>query len=132
MGPGHSHVNDPSTHDEDKLAFELKVDSKDTGVSYFAKWSNWVKTSFVQHADEEWKLLQVNEALNSTTNAIRYVGRQKKEEKPARTVFVIHPSSSSRSNVQRRAAVDQRKGKPAEKGKGKPPGPYSKAEGRNS
>jgi hypothetical protein len=92
------------------------VDSKDTGVTYFAKWHIWAKTSFVQYADEEWKIFKVNEPLNSTTETTRHIGKGKsrREEKPERTVVVIHPTSSTRSNEQRRAAVDQRKGKPPE------------------
>ena len=81
-----------------------------------------------QYADGDWKI----SALNSTTDATRHVGagRKRREEKPGRTVVVIHPSTSSRSNEQRRAAVDQRKGKPPEKRKGKPPAQSSQAKGK--
>ena len=57
----------------EKLAFELKTDSKDNMVSDFAKWPCWTKTTFVQYEGEDRQLFKVNETLNAKTSVCRWV-----------------------------------------------------------
>jgi hypothetical protein len=56
--------------------------------------------------------------MNATATMTKHIGKNKIEQKPERTVVVIHPSAT-RTNTERRAAVDQHEGKAVEKGKGK-------------
>ena len=64
----------------------MRYYSENNKVSFPATWSSFVKTTFVQYAGKEWKLIQPNQDVKSVVNLVDSRGN-----KPEKTAIFIHP-----------------------------------------
>ena len=77
---------------EDKIAVEVRYNNQDNKVTYHGAMSHYKKTTFVKYPGKEWILVSRHQDIKSIEQL-----KDKKGEKPERTLVFVHPPKESGS-----------------------------------